>query len=359
MQFSIKHLPFLLLIIWVGPGFAQPDSEKATLSKKEWVIPGKELPAPAAASQNIRMILGSIPAPNLSQSKQFRIQEEEAWGSFITAADDGMNQVVDQLIQQFSVSIKKEEINGVKVQYVTPPAIAPEHKDHLFIHLHGGAYVIGGGKAGLWEAIILAARAQIRVISIDYRMPPQSPFPAAIDDVVKVYQELQEKHSVQQMALGGTSAGGGLALASIHKFKALGMALPAALFLGTPWSDLTKTGDTHFINEGIDHVLISYDSWLKDAALLYAGDQELKSPLISPIYGDLTSFPPTYLVTGTRDLLLSDAVRTHRKLKLAGVKAELNVYEGLSHADYMILFDTPESIQVYTELGKFLTEHLH
>ena len=145
---------------------------------------------------------------------------------------------------------------------------------------------------------------------------------------------------------------------NIHKFKELNLDLPAAVFAGTPWSDLSKTGDSQYTNEGIDHILVSYDGWMKDAAKLYGGEYDLKNPLISPVYGDFTSFPPTYLVTGTRDLLLSDVVRTHRKIKLAEGIAELNVYEGMSHAGYLLFPNIPESTQVYTELGEFLTKYL-
>ncbi len=113
------------------------------------------------------------------------------------------------------------------------------------------------------------------------------------------------------MALGGTSAGGGLALAATQKLRQLGLDLPGALWAGTPWADLTKTGDSQFTNEGIDRMLVTYDGILEAAAKLYAGSQDLKTTLISPVYGTFEGFLPTYLVTGTRDLFLSDTVRVH------------------------------------------------
>ena len=101
---------------------------------------------------------------------------------------------------------------------------------------------------------------------------------------------------------------------------------------GTPWSDLTKTGDSYFTNEFVDNVLGSYDGDLEAAAKLYAGTHELKEPLLSPIYGDLSGFPPTVLLSGTRDLFLSNTVRVHQKLLQSGVHADLLVFEGQSHA---------------------------
>ena len=160
------------------------------------------------------------------------------------------------------------------------------------------------------------------------------------------------------MALGGTSAGGGLILASTHKFIELGFPLPGALFAGTPWSDLTKTGDSYVTNEGVDYLLVTYEGVLAGAAKLYAGDHDMIDPLISPVYGDFKGFPPTYLVSGTRDMFLSNTVRTHRKLCAAGVVADLNVYEGFSHGEYLKTIDSPESEEVFAELGAFLLEHL-
>jgi monoterpene epsilon-lactone hydrolase len=184
------------------------------------------------------------------------------------------------------------------------------------------------------------------------------PAPAAIDDVVAVWKGLLEKRDAKSMALGGTSAGGGLVLASTHKLIALGFPVPGALFAGTPWADLTKTGDSYFTNEGVDYVLVAYEDVLAGAAKLYAGDHAMIDPLISPVYGDFKGFLPTYLVSGTRDMFLSNTVRTHRKLRTAGVVADLNVYEGFSHGDYLKVIDSPESQQVFAELGAFLLEYL-
>jgi acetyl esterase/lipase len=117
-------------------------------------------------------------------------------------------------------------------------------------------------------------------------------------------------------------------------------------------------GGSLFTNEGIDHVLVSYDGMLSAAALLYADGTDLKDPLLSPVYGDFAGFPPSYLITGTRDMFLSDTARTHRKLRTAGVVADLNVYEGISHAEYAFAQGSPEWQQAYGELAAFLQTHL-
>src|SRR6202042_2388751 len=133
---------------------------------------------------------------------------------------------------------------------------------------------------------------------------PDFPFPAALDDAVAVWREVIKSHPPLNLGLFGTSAGGGLTLATVLRLKQLGLPLPGAIMAGTPWADLTKTGDTYFTNELVDNVLGSNDGLLEAAAKLYAGTHNLKEPLLSPVYGDLTGFPPAILLSGTRDLFL-------------------------------------------------------
>src|ERR1700759_5584208 len=149
-----------------------------------------------------------------------------------------------------------------------------------------------------------------------------------------------------------------MTLAMILRAKQEGLALPAAIAPGTPWSDLTETGDSYKTNEWLDNVLVSYSGYLSHAALLYANGHDLKDPQLSPIYGDFHGFPPTILTTGTRDLFLSNTVRTHRKLREAGVVAELQVFEGMSHAQYYLAPDAPEAKEAWEEMARFLDKHL-
>ena len=148
-----------------------------------------------------------------------------------------------------------------------------------------------------------------------------------------------------------------MTLATVIRLKELGLPLPGALMAGTPWTDLTKTGDSYFTNEFVDNVLGSYDGSLEAGAKLYAGTHDLKEPLISPIYGDLSGFPPTVLLSGTRDLFLSNTVRAHQKLLQSGVHADLLVFEGQSHADYLH-HDSPECAIALREVAQFFDRNL-
>ena len=166
-------------------------------------------------------------------------------------------------------------------------------------------YVFSPGEVGATEAVLLAHYGQTKVLAVDYRMPPDHPFPAAPDDALAVYQAVIKQHRPADVAVFGTSAGGGLAAAMLQQARAKEAAMPAVLGLGTPWADLTKTGDTMFTNEDIDQVLVHYNGVLGAAARLYAGDHDLADPRLSPVNGDFAGFPPTILIGGTRDMLLS------------------------------------------------------
>jgi len=334
-------------------------SDNTPIAAQSWTVPQRTLPFPPDVSDDITEWLNNAPKPDIAaRIKNTSHTTTEEWMKFISTRDKGGLERANALIDRFNVNVEQDSIAGVNVYRVTPTNIHPDNKNRLFVHIHGGAYVAYGGRAALFEATLIAHRANIQVLSIDYRMPPEHPFPTAVDDVVNVWKSLIKDWNPKRLAFGGTSAGGGLALASTHKFKDLGLAVPGALFTGTPWSDLTKTGDSYFINEGVDSAHATYDGFLIGAAKLYANGHDMKDPLLSPVYGNFEGFPPTYLVSGTRDLFLSNTVRVFRKLRTAGVVADLNIFEGLSHAHYTKVVDSPESIQTFAELGAFLLQHL-
>jgi acetyl esterase/lipase len=317
-------------------------------------IPARTIPTPTTVSPELQKVIapawrGSASAPKLTN---------EQWKALVKQADEAGAKSVESMKKQFHVTLTEQKIGGVRVYDVKPETVSEENRSRLLVHVHGGAYVFSGGEAATSEAILMAHYGKIEVISVDYRMPPNFPFPAALDDSLAVWNEIVKSHNPKNVGLFGTSAGGGLTLATVIKLKELKAPLPGALMAGTPWADLTKTGDTYFTNEFVDNVLGTNDGFLDAAARLYAGTHDLKEPLLSPIYGDLSGFPPTILISGTRDLFLSNTVRTHQKLLGSGVRAELLVFEGESHAQYEIATDAPESGAAFREVGQFFDRNL-
>ena len=314
----------------------------------------RKFPTPETVSPQLQPLVSGEVTPFWNDHPQ-TTKEWKAWVHQIAQVS---LERLPELKEQMQVSVEPIQLASVKAFIVMPQQISPENQGRILLHFHGGGYVLNPGEAGLDEAIMMAGYGHIKVISIDYRMPPDDPFPAAMDDALAAYQEIIKNYSPGKVGVFGTSTGGGMTLALILRAKAEGLPLPAAIVVGTPWTDMTKTGYSYFTHEGIDNVLVSYDGWLGDAAKLYAHRHDLKDPLLSPIYGDVQGFPPTLLFTGTRDLFLSNTVRMHLKLREAGVIADLIVFEGLSHTQYLMIFDAPETKQYFNESNQFFNQYL-
>jgi epsilon-lactone hydrolase len=280
------------------------------------------------------------------------------WKDLINARAAVTARVVPVLKDRFRLAVEPKLIAGVKTYIVTPATIPAKNANRLLVHVHGGGYVLSPGEAALPEALLLAGFGGFKVISVDYRMPPDAPYPAAMDDAMAVWKEAVKMAPPKNMAIFGTSTGGAMTLAMVLRAKAENLPLPGAIAPGTPWSDIDKVGDTYETNEWVDNILVTWDGWLGRAAKLYANGTDLKNPYISPIYGDFSGFPPAILTSGTRDLFLSNTVRTHRKLRRAGVEADLNVYEGQSHAQYGFDPNAPESKEAFTDIANFFDRHL-
>jgi acetyl esterase/lipase len=204
----------------------------------------------------------------------------------------------------------------------------------------------------------MAGFGHFKIISVDYRMPPDHPYPAALNDAMAVWKAAVKMADPKNMAIFGSSAGGALTLEMVLRAKQDHLPMPAAIAPGTPMADLTNSGDTFRTNAMLDNVLVAPDASCDKRAALYTNGHDLKDPMLSPLFGDMHGFPPAILTTGTRDLLLSNTVRVHRKLRQAGVEASLQVYEGQSHAQYSRDVDAPETKEAFEEIAHFLDKHL-
>lgn len=285
-------------------------------------------------------------------------QSAEQWEELVQSSIPLSEQLVDHLCTQYELTVTPETIAGVPCFRITPPHQPQAKQDQVLLYLHCGGYVLNPGKAGLVEALPLAGIGGYTIIAVDYRMAPQHPYPAAIDDAFAVYQELLQTTPASQIGIFGSSSGGAMSLIVPMMCQEKGIAQPSAVMAGTPWSDLNKIGDTYFSHEGVDQTMVSYEGWLKDAVRVYAGDHDLKDPHLSPVYGDYSNFPPLLLIAGTRDLFLSNTVRVQAKMLAAKRPVELIVYEGISHAQYFFFPDVPETKQHYRNVTAFFERYL-
>ncbi|HEV7618266.1 MAG TPA: alpha/beta hydrolase [Burkholderiaceae bacterium] len=317
-------------------------------------VPAKTLPVPTDVSPEMQGIIGAPRNP--AWNVLWKTGEE--WRAAANALAAKTVQAIPAMRERLHVTVKPGTMDGVRVNVVTPDVIPPEHRDKLLIHVHGGCYVLFPGESGTTEAIMMAGLGHYKVISVDYRMPPEGYFPAALDDAMTVYKAALKTAAPDNMAVFGTSAGGALVLEMMLQAKQMGLPLPGAIAPGTPMADVTKTGDTFYTNEMVDNVLVSRDGFCDAGTKVYAHGHNLKDPLLSPVYGDMHGFPPAILTTGTRDLLLSNTVRVHRKLREAGVDAQLEVYEGQSHAQYQRDDRVPENREAFGEITAFFDKHL-
>ncbi len=318
-------------------------------------IPARDVPVPTEGVSSQEQAI--IRAPYLPIFNAHPKNAAE-WKALVTRLADAAAKQIPALAKRFDVTVTPKNLAGVKCYIVEANNLPDRNRNRLLVHVHGGGYVLGPGLAATREAILLAGFGRFKVISIDYRMPPDFPYPAALDDAMAVWKEAVKMADPKNMAIFGTSTGGGMTLAMVLRAKDERLPLPAAIAPGTPWADLTDTGDSYRTNEWVDNILVTWNGWLGDAARLYAGSHDLKEPYLSPIYGDFHGFPPAILTTGTRDLFLSNTVRTHRKLRRAGAEADLNVYEGQSHAEYYVNVDAPETKEAMMDIANFLDRHL-
>ena len=309
-------------------------------------------PVPDTASPKLQaMIAAGLPA---GWDTPPRTVEE--WKSWISSVAEQQKKGLPALREKLGVSMRHTVMAGVPVFIFEPKNFTDDGR--VLLNLHGGGYVLGPGEAGTQEAVLMAGIGGFRVVYADYRMAPDFPYPAAVDDAVAVYREILKTTPARSIGVFGTSTGGAMTLILGLRARAEGLPLPGALAAGTPWAQMNKKGDTYFTNEGVDNVLVSYDGWLAGAAKLYTGNHDMEDPFLSPVNGDVHGFPPTLLTSGTRDLFLSNTVRMHLKLREAGVPADLIVFEGLSHAQYHMDEDMPEARFHFEELGRFFRKHL-
>jgi len=248
------------------------------------------------------------------------------------------------------VSIDRNNIAGVPCETYTPEN-AP--KDKFFLYVHGGAYNAGSFICYGPFVAHFAEKCNVKAILVGYRLAPEAPFPAGLEDVVSVYKSLIESGvPAQNILIGGDSAGGGLSIAAMLSFKEQGLPLPNACVALSPWVDLTNTSETHQTRVKLDCMLIKRE--LDEAAVMYANGVDLRHPLISPLFADLSGLPPLFIQVGTDEILLDDSLKLAEKAKKAGLNVNIKVWKGMFHIWHMMEKFMPEAKQAMNELCAFI-----
>ena len=254
----------------------------------------------------------------------------------------------------YPVNVEETSLAGVRTDIITPLS-SPADK-RVLINLHGGGFNSDSGS--LIEGVPIANLAKIKVVSVYYRLAPENPFPAAVDDVVAVYKELLKTYVPRSIGIFGTSAGAILTAEVAVRLKQLGLPLPAALGIFSGLADYSRVGDSRqlFTLNGFPGRLEPIDpNHLPNDE--YVGKTNRKDPVLSPIFADLHGMPPTLLVTSARDILLSDTTTLHRAMLRAGNDAQLVVFEALPHA-FWYHFQLPETREALELMAKFFDEKL-
>jgi len=251
------------------------------------------------------------------------------------------------------VSSTPQTINGVPCEWVT---LEETDQNRVLLYLHGGGYVFGGPDSHRDIAWRLAEAAGMRVLVADYRLAPENPFPAAVDDATACYRWLlEEGFSANEIAIGGDSAGGGLAAATMIQLKNLGLPQPRCGILLSPWLDLTVSGQSVETNAEDDAMLTA--NALTTMAKHYLGDWDRKAPLASPLFADLSGLPPILIHVGSTEILLSDSERFTERLNAAGSSVRLDIWPKMPHVFQVFAARVPEGKQAIAQLGEFLRQN--
>lgn len=290
-------------------------------------------------------------SPQLQQA----IDAMKALSSKVGATTQEMRAAMDELAapQQPDVKCEPLRANGVNAEWITAPGAAA---DRAVLYLHGGGYVMGSLKTHRDLMGRISRAAQARVLGLDYRLAPEHPFPAAVEDALAGYRFLLDQGlRPARTAIAGDSAGGGLTLATLVAARDAGLALPAAAVCLSPWVDLEGTGASMKTRLHVDPVASPEGTHL--LAQMYLAGKDLRTPLAAPLHADLKGLPPLLIQVGDHETLLDDSTRVAEKARAAGVKVTLEVWPEMIHVWQLFASFLPEGQEAVEGVGKFIREH--
>ena len=319
-----------------APGAASAQTAPVERNIMAWPMPNTVSPEGRAATTAMAAAPVPNPPPPIAAQRQFIDGLQSAMGA--------------ELAKRHGVRVEEARIAGVPVRIVYPQGVSALGRGPVLLNLHGGGFQLDSGS--LTETIPIAALTGIPVVAVLYRLAPEHPYPAGLDDALAVYGALEKDRRASRIAVYGTSAGAALSGQLVARLTALGRPMPAAMGYFSGSADLTTSGDS--------------ESWMPlpggaktmaESVASYVGGASAIDPVLSPLKGDVSRFPPTLLVTSTRDMLLSPTSIFARRLMERGVDARLVVFDGLPHAFWSYM-DVPETAEANALMARFLKDRL-
>ena len=272
-----------------------------------------------------------------------------------TTDDDRLSyeRIMSVLPMDDDIQTERIGANGVPAEWIWAPE---SQEDRVILYLHGGGYLFGSARTHRVMLAHLARAAKARVLALDYRLAPEIPFPAPVEDSVSAYQWLLSKGiASEKIAFGGDSAGGGLVIAALVALRAVGEPMPAAGVCISAWTDMESTGTSMTTNAETDPS-VSKERLLR-IAKVYLDGKDPRAPLASPIHADLTGLPPLLLQVGSIEVLLDDSTLLKTRANEAGVPVEMEVWEDMPHVWHHYAPILPEARKAIGKIGDFVLQH--
>lgn len=328
-------------------------SERASLH-----VPSRTIPVPTTVSPEAQAIL-ALPPPPPPGTWPEDLSDKQAVAEVMAGWDDSALRAWPEPISAMLFGTAMQDLGNTTVEHVmlgdvsvyiaTPEGVTDDDpRSILAIH---GAWIFGAGEFSRLGAMYTAVANGVRTWAVDYRMPPLHPYPVPLNDCMVAYNAMLENYGAENLAVIGASAGGNMGLALLLRSADEGLPMPAAAVFHSPMADCTNAGDTHQTLE-----MWSTPDFLDGVVRIYLDGHDPLDPYVSPIYGNYSDeFPPAMLTTGTRDVLLSDTCRVHRRLLQAGVEAELHCWEAAPHSFFAAY--APEEFERAATTRRFLDAH--
>ena len=296
------------------------------------------------ASPELDKVMDIFRAGKVEVKSLTSVEEARLWYEQLTSEYKAHDDIVTERVGA----------GGVPAEWIYAPDAA---EDRVLLYLHGGGYVIGSMRTHRTPLSRLSRASGARVLGLEYRLAPENPFPAAVEDSVAAYRWLlSEGIEPKKIAIGGDSCGGGLTLATLVALRYLGEPLPAAGISHSGWTDLAHTGDS-ITSKAEEDPILDLEG-LENFAMAYLGEKDRKTPLASPYYADLRGLPPLLIQVGTAEVLLDDSINFAERAKAAGVDVTLTIWDDMPHVWQAFATILPEGQQAIEECGEFIRKHM-